>query len=226
MDDKEAFNEATKEMRGVAHEVAQQFMSDAQFDKRFRNTVKIAKRNFEKDSSHDMMVFAHLRHHETKVWRILPMLMIEWPPPKDKYKAMQGLGAMIAEKHPDEMLFLLTQVSEGWAAYGKKTDVEEDDPRIMKKDVLQPSERPDRIEVLMVSAMTIDQRQSYSWIEIKRDKAGKFKKWGEDRGVVYEPGSTALDPTQSGNFLLTMMFAGYARSHAAKAGITTEDINL
>lgn len=214
MDDTETRDQAAQEMREMAHEVAQQWLTDEQFAKRYRNTIKAAKRDFEKDGYHMNMVYAHfIRPNDA--WMMVGMVFADWPPPGDRFEAMRAIGLKLADEYPDDKLLMLTHVSEGWAAADPDM-VDPADPMHVKKGQTQPMDHPDRFEVMIVSALTIDQRQSYSCTPIKRDKAGNFRKWGKSFGETYESGTAGPNPFKTGDFLLGQIFVGYSTHKVMK----------
>ncbi len=187
---------------------AQDWLTDDEYFEQLEKREEIAKGEIQSGGNAQHVFTLIGRHRKTKQFGIMPCLMADWPPEgMSKYEAMQGLGIMFAEKMPDFMLVAVAHVSEGWLAQ-YPTDIGMKAP-YLPEGVPTPSQRKDRVEVLMVTLTSIDQRMSYSHTEILRDDDGKFAGWGREWAHLYDRDEPINDPKQQADYLALNIFMGY-----------------
>lgn len=157
------------------------------------------------DSGSVMMSFTiHGKHRETDEWSLTMVVMADWPPEGlTKQDVMRALGIGYHEEQPDYMPLVISQVSEAWMA---KHDAKDKD-----KDMPAPSEDPNRIEGLLVSTTTMDQRQNFNMREILRDEKGKVTGLKDQMETRYDP-EDPVDLKSLQNYLVRDFFMGYFAS--------------
>ncbi len=199
-----------REMLKHARQQAQKWITDDDMAKQWQLTLESAKSYFVKDGEHLHTFNAHLRHHDTHKWQVVPMVMLDWPPPKgQKEQTLMGLGVKLFEEYPGHGLLFLEHISEGWMAT-------QPDYEASGKEYI--GEMDNRIEVLTISLTTIDCRQSYTNQRIVRDEAGKFKEWGDTPlEEIYNPeAEIEFHPLETGGLLPYAIVKGYSLATAAK----------
>lgn len=217
MDPRRKLGPIQREALRRARQEAQRFMPDAEFAERYQQCVDSAKAYFAEHGEHLHTFNAHLREHETSNWTIVPMVMLDWPPPQGKKEmTLMGLGLKLCEEYPGHALLLIEHISEAWVANYELDDVA--GPNNLKAGKPTPSQRPDKLEILTISLTTIDCRQSFTNPVIIRDDAGKFKEWGNPKlEDIYDP-TAELEhmPTDSGDLLPYAIMRGYQMGMADK----------
>lgn len=188
---------------------AQGWLTNEKYFELFDSAVDWAKKCIEDDGSAPHVFYLHGRHVDNKDdWIMLPVMFGDWPPPDGKkYDAMQGLGVMFTENHPDHMLMEVVHVSESWLAEYAPEDVLKNSA-YLPKGIPYPSARDDKIECITISANTMDQRMSAQHLEIVRDAKGDFAKWGRVLGKRYDPKDTS-DPRDQIDYLSLNIYMGY-----------------
>lgn len=193
-------------LRKLQGEPGQAMLPDSRLHEIFESDVAFA-REHAKDGLH-MMFTVHGRPRDGKGdWVVIPMLMADWPPPQGKAEGMRGLGVMFHEKFPNYMPMCVSQMSEAWMSQYEKGDPAYDAP-----DRPMPSKDPKRIECVLVSTISMDQRQDTSMEEILRTPAGIFmgtKPFLENR---YDPAKPVQDPRTETNYLILDFYMGYFAS--------------
>jgi hypothetical protein len=204
----EQLAQATKLLRMMAAGPGQEFITDEQYFKHYDSAVDWAKKCIEDDGSCPH-VFNMWGHHKTKPddWILQPVMMGDWPPPEGKkFQAMQGLGVKFVQENPDYRLVNVVHISEGWAAHYRPEDAP--DRVHLRKGLQTPSQREDKVEILIVTGLSMDMRYSGSQIEMRRDDADNFIGWGEDRGTRYDPKDVS-DPRDNIDLLSLNIIMGY-----------------
>jgi hypothetical protein len=165
----------------------QKWLTNEEFKKQFEIGKDIASDRGDDDLTMQFWLFGTPHDKESKEKDfVTPVMMMDWEPESDQQKQMymMGLGAKIADQYPHHMLTTVVQISEAWVVTRDK-DAPEEDSHVM------PSESPNRVEVVFVHAMSMDQRQSWWQAEIIRDKEGKFKELKELTNDEYDPNKTS-----------------------------------
>lgn len=195
----------------------QQWLSDEDFSQQFERGRKMARegvadglmmqfwlygRNYEPDKTGD------------DKWALMPVLLADWPPEGiEKGDAMKALGVMYAEKFPDFMLVNVVQMSEAWQVDRDKAQPEEDDH-------IAPSESPNKVEVVMVDAMSLDRRQSWWSAKIERAADEKVTGLKTLKEVIYNP-AKPKDPRDMRAYLIEAIFTGYNLAREKKQNAKT-----
>lgn len=196
--DKNAQREILKFMQSAG----QDWLSDEEFNKHYEIGKKIA---LDRDDGEDltMQIWLFGRHYDPENEDdrdiVQPCLLVDWPP-EDKYEAMAALGAKFAEDHPNHMLVTAVLVSEAWMVQRPEEDAD-------KLKGFAPSEQPDRIEVVQVSALSLDQRHAWFSSKIMRDENGKFVKFETLFEELHDPNEPKL-PSEMQDRLLVPLFMG------------------
>lgn len=166
----------------AAQKAGQRFLTDEEFNKRFEHGIKIAKDRGDDEMMMQFWVYGLNTKATDPKERdlVMPVMMGNWAPKNDEEKRMilMGLGAKIADDFPDHMITTIVHIAEAWMA---KEQYDKEGKYVM------PSENPERKEVVMVHAVSMDQRQSYWQGEIIKDENGKFKKLKKIVGEVHDP---------------------------------------
>lgn len=136
-----------------------------------------------------------------------PFVFTDWPPPAVMDGQPFGVtGTMAAcaviwcKQYPDHTPAVISHIGEAWLARST--------PGKAKPKGWSPSQDPDRIEAVIVSTHTIDQRISHSYREILRDEQGKCTGFGKDFGRQYVPGQP-VDPRMTNDTAITAFFMAY-----------------
>jgi len=170
----------------------------------------------EKENAVPVTFICYLRHRdsdakEEEQWLELVYVFEDWPP-DDKHTFMVKLGEKITRQNPRYMLVMVVQLSEAWTAMYKPDKVA-NGGRHMAAGVPPPSKRSDRLEVLLVDACTVDQRQSSYSVAIIRTSSGKFGTWGQATEHRYGDGGDDHNRT---NHLTLSIFMGSTSLAAAR----------
>lgn len=149
----------------------QKWLTNDEFKKRFEFGKEIAQDRGDDELSMQFWIYG--THHDATKEEdrevVMPVMFADWEPKDDaeKMMMMKGLGIKFAEQFPHHMLTTIVHISEAWMV---KRDA--DHPK--EDDHIMPSKSPNRVEIVMVHALSMDQRQSWWQAEIKKDKDGKF----------------------------------------------------
>lgn len=195
-------------LKKVQQTIAQDYISDSEFLERFKHAKEFAMNKEEKSGEVSMMFIAHMHKRvrakaDKDEWVEIPIVLAGWDDPKDKYEIMRGLGAKLANEFQDYMLVCVVQISEGWMA--TYTAEDHQDGPYLKDGVPTPSQRDDKMEVLLIDACTVDQRKSSAFIPIVRKSNGEFGTWGAERESLYDPKGKDVERE---NFLILNIFMG------------------
>lgn len=210
---KKQFSEGDKETRegilNAVQRVAQRWLPDDDFTEQFEAGKKMARERGDDELSMCFIInFSTTKEEVPEEDRKKSALVVlpDWNPKNDeeKQKMMMGLGAKMADEHPDHMLVSVVHVSEAWMVQKPK------DTDITKLKVM-PRDDPDRIEVVLVHAMSIDQRQSFWQGKIIKNEDGTLKEIEDLMEDVHDPSKPKLlsDPGAMRGYLPTAILAGY-----------------
>jgi hypothetical protein len=208
----------TEIMKMVQRGPAQKYISDKRLHEIYEHAKQFAMEVEEKENEVDMMFIAHMHRREAtdvskEEWLEIPIMFADWPPPDNqKYEVLQGLGIRLATEFEEYMLVCMVQISEGWMATYHEEDGAE--APYLPKGATMPSERPDKIEILLIDACTVDQRKDSTMIPIIRNASGKFATWGAPVEHLYDPDDDGEIGAE--NYLVMNIFKGSTGAAVAK----------
>lgn len=167
-----------------AQRAGQKWLTDEEFNEQFERGKQSVKERGDEELAMEFWLYGV--NNEAKDEKdkkvIMPCLLAGWNPKdqEEKRMIMMGLGMTFYEKFPDHMLTTVVHTSEAWASkYEKGTDP--NNPPVM------PSKDPKRMEIVLVHAMSMDQRVSFYQAEILKDAKGKFTGLKDMAEDIYNP---------------------------------------
>jgi hypothetical protein len=215
-------DEAKKTVKRAMQRAGQKWLTDQKFNEQFQEAIDMARETAQNDEDGTIMTFMlygrrydldNFKGPEKETWALMPVFMADWPagePGFDKNKLMKGLGAKFAEQFPGFMLVNVVQTSEAWMSERSVDDPQED---------LAPSESPNRMEIVMVSATSMDNRSSIWSAEMVRDDAGKVVNWKPKFQHKHSRKDTDDDTKGFQNNLAAYIYMGhgeYKKAHGNK----------
>lgn len=185
----------------------QKWLPDKDYFEQFERGIKMVS---EKDETELLMQFwLYGRNYDAKdtkdEWAIMPIGIADWPPEgHTKQETMEALGVMYASQYPKHMLVNIVHTSEAWMARREKAEDIDKGP--------MPSKDPNRIEVVIVTAVSMDRRLSQYAAEILRDKKGKFAglKDTPEMNLRHDP-EKPHDPRNMRDYLSEYIYGGYGK---------------
>jgi hypothetical protein len=209
--DKETADKAAELMRTLQKTAGQEFISDADFLDIYQRTKRFAMKHERQKGFVQQMFVAHLRHRTDKGdWTEVPFLLADGMPEdvNEKHNLMLGMGATVVDKFPDYMMMAVAHIGEGWAAEYTPSLIDDRLSRSLPAGLQYPSKRQDRVEMLVIDVITMDQRHHSTMIEIQRKPDESFKGWGKEIEKLYDPESDE-DVRDRVDFNTIVMFQGY-----------------
>jgi hypothetical protein len=161
--------DAKAQILGALQQAGQRWLTDDEFNEQFDRAKEIAQDRDDDETLMSFWLYGISSDADDKKKACMPVMFADWPggDDMDKDKIMAGIGAKFAEQFPDYMLTTVVQTSEAWMVERPKDAPEEDRH-------LAPSQSPNRVEIIMVHALSMDQRQSFWHAKILKDEDGKF----------------------------------------------------
>lgn len=209
-------------LRGL-QAAGQKWLTDEEYFEHFERGIKMVSDKDESDLLMQFWLYGRDYDADKKEdeWAIMPIGIADWPPEgHTKQEAMEALGVMFAAQFPKHMLVNIVHTSEAWMS--KRESKEE------AENGVAPSEDPNKVEVVLVTAVSMDRRLSQYMAEIIRDKDGKFSKLKEvpDMTKRHDP-EKPHDPRNFRDYLSEYIYHGYGtlreKEAAAKAKPEKED---
>lgn len=184
------------------HQAAQGFLPDEDFNMYYQQAKDTAVENMTRDGNLTMVFIMHgtdVSKDPDSPERHVGVVagILDWPDELDKNRAMQGLGMKFVDDNPGYILTAVCHISEGWAARYKTGTPAKD---------LKPAEDPDRVEVAIVHAASMDQRISYCYLKTGRDADGKFTGFTTLNEEIW---NSAKPPVVAHDPLVANIFKGY-----------------
>lgn len=162
-------------------EESQSRLSDTEFKRLFDEALEQASNAFVNDSKHQIgnVFLLYSRPYDSTgddpdSWQVNHVSFAEWPPAQGKQRAMINIGMNFAKEHPDRMLLQIIHISEAWGAQYHEEDTNPDDPVMLRENIPSPSQRDDKVEIIIAAALSMDHRLAVQTKEIVRDKSGSF----------------------------------------------------
>lgn len=183
----------TEDQKKFISDLGHKMISDEELDKYMDDQLNLALESL-KDGLIGRMIVVGMKKEDGKPEMIF-MMFADFPEPKTRHKAFQGIGAKLAER-PGFIPMAVILTTEAWTKQFDKDEIEKRDKMV--------SEYDDKKEVIIVAAMTMDKRQKTIVVPITRDK--------DDKIITGE--KTTMDDTE--NYLLAKVFEGFALAKFAK----------
>lgn len=204
---------AKNSMIKALQKAGKKWLPDKAFKDHFETGKKIAADRGDTELMMQFWVFGSpISGYEEGKSILVPVIFGDWEPrgSDQKKQMMMGLGLKIASDWPDDqMLTTIVHISEAWMV---KRDKEDD-----IKDIT-PSEQPDRIEIGLVHALSMDQRISFWQGKILKNDDGSFAGYEDIMNEEFDPekARTIGDKESFRDHLSEWLMLGYSLGRREK----------
>jgi hypothetical protein len=196
----DTINSEEETLKNLKHKIAQEVMTDTEFNKLLSDRVKQTK-TFADRKVEGIIPEVFIVGGTKKERKVSVLLIPELPEGEAKYGAMHLLGEKLVENDIQPVAIFMT--SEAWMK--KCSSLEEFDK---SRSV---SSYADKQEIAVVAGLTIDGRTNMAFMEMKRDKDKKIVALENEKVEKYKKGK---DGSQAN--LLESVYRGYAYAYVKK----------